>query len=117
MKIVIPVDLDKQTIVKRTGQAPYFAIYEDEKFIQVIENAHGHSNTHDSHGHKEDKEHVSGHKKDVQILVGNDVILVQMLGEHMREALESIDLKIKKIRQKDGSTAQEAVKNFLENKI
>jgi hypothetical protein len=39
------------------------------------------------------------------------------VGEHMQEALHSLDIKIKKIRKKDGDTAQEAVKNFLENNI
>jgi len=33
MKIVIPVDKDRQTIFKRTGRAPLFAIYENNKFI------------------------------------------------------------------------------------
>jgi len=117
MKIVIPVDTDKQTIVKRTGQTPFFAIYEDEKFVKVIGNGHGdghhHDHTHDAHGHKDDEEHVAGHKKDVMALAGNDVILVRMVGEHMREALESIGLKVKKIREKDGLSADEAIKSFL----
>jgi predicted Fe-Mo cluster-binding NifX family protein len=117
MKIVIPVDNDKQTIFKRTGQAPFFAVYEDEKFINVVKNGHGEGehghHTHDEHGHKDDEDHVAGHRKDLLALQGNDVILVQMIGEHMREALESLNLKIKKIRQKDGVTADEVIQNFL----
>lgn len=123
MKIVIPVDTDKKTIVKRTGQAPFFAIYEDDRLIEVVGNGHGegnhgegehhHHHTHDAHGHKEDEEHVAGHKKDVMALAGNDVILVRMIGEHMREAIESLGLKVKKIREKDGLSADEALKSFL----
>ena len=36
MKIAIAVDENKQTIVKRTGQAPFFAIYEDENILEYI---------------------------------------------------------------------------------
>jgi len=35
----------------------------------------------------------------------------------MKEALESIGLKVKKIRQKHGTTADEVVKNFLAGNI
>jgi len=125
MKIVLAVDVDKQTVVKRTGHAPFFVVYEDEKLIQVIENGHGkgegghhdhkHEETH-QHSNETHDEHVGGHKKDIAALAGNDIILVQAIGEHMKEALDSIGLKVKKIRKKDGETAEEVVKNFLENK-
>jgi len=36
MKIAIAVDENKQTIVKRTVQAPFFAIYEDENILEYI---------------------------------------------------------------------------------
>ena len=42
MKIVIAVESDKQTVEKRTGQAAFFAIYEDAKVIEFIQNSHGH---------------------------------------------------------------------------
>jgi hypothetical protein len=35
----------------------------------------------------------------------------------MREALESVGLRVKKIRQKHGATADEVVKNFLAGNI
>ena len=38
MKIVLAVDEDKQTIVKRTGQSAYFAIYEDATLIDLVPN-------------------------------------------------------------------------------
>jgi predicted Fe-Mo cluster-binding NifX family protein len=119
MKIAVPVDSDKVTIFKRTGQAPFFAIFQDGVFETTIANAHGKEghNHHDhEHGHEhaeDDIEHLSHHKKDVAGLVGCDVILVQMVGEHMREAIESLNIKIKKIREKDGHIASEVVKNFL----
>ncbi len=108
MKIVLAVDKDKQTIVKRTGQAPFFVIYEDDKIVKYIENSH-------HHNHKDMDENE--HKKDVEPLKGCDVFLVQAIGENMKEAINSIGLDIKKIRQKDGLTSDEVVKNFLVGNI
>lgn len=122
MKIVLAVDEDKQTIVKRTGQSAYFAIYEDEKLIECVPNKHhdgGHHahREHEHHHSGSEQEHTNSHKKDVERLKGCDVILVQAVGENMKEALESVGLEIKKIRQKHGITADEVVKNFLAGEI
>jgi len=126
MKIVVAVDEDKKTVVKKTGQAAFFAIYEDEKVVDFIANHHGegnhgkgnpqgeaHHKHEDSHEGMEHDEHTNEHKKDVLGLKDCDVILVQAVGGNMKEALESIGLKVKKIRKKDGITADEVVKNFL----
>ncbi|MEO1937345.1 MAG: NifB/NifX family molybdenum-iron cluster-binding protein [Sulfurimonas sp.] len=124
MKIVLAVDEDKKTIVTRTGQSAYFAIYEDDKFVDLIPNkhhdgghhAHRHNHEHD-HGGMGHEAHTNSHRKDVEALQGCDIILVRAVGENMREALESIGLKIKKIRKKDGENADEVVKNFLAGNI
>jgi len=124
MKIVLAVDEDKQTIVKRTGQSAYFAIYEDDKLVELVPNkhhdgghhAHRHNESHDHEGLSHD-EHTNSHRKDVEALQGCDIILVQAVGENMREALESVGLRVKKIRQKHGATADEVVKNFLAGNI
>jgi predicted Fe-Mo cluster-binding NifX family protein len=119
MKIVLAVDEDKKTIITRTGQAAYFVIYEDEKLIKTIPNNHhkhhGNSKGH-NHKHLNHHEHTNEHKKDVLALKGCDVFLARAIGENMKEALESIGLKVKKIRKKDGLTADEVVKNFLNDK-
>ena len=126
MKIVVAVDTDKKTIVKKTGQAAYFAIFENDKVINFIKNYHGEGNhgkgnpqgeAHHKHQHMQDNEHTNEHKIGAEKLKGCDIILVQAVGENMREALESIGLKIKKIRKKDGVTADEVIQNFLNNKI
>ncbi|UCN01318.1 hypothetical protein LCX93_05215 [Sulfurimonas sp. SWIR-19] len=114
MKIVLAVDEDKQTIVKRTGQSAYFAIYNDDKLEGFVPNKH-HDGGH--HTHREHEEHTNSHRKDVEALKDCDIILVQAVGENMKEALESIGLKVKKIRQKHGKTAEEVVKNFLSGAI
>jgi len=62
-------------------------------------------------------EHTSSHKKDIAELKGCDIILVQAVGENMKDALVSFGITVKKIRKKDGITADEAVKNFLNNNI
>ena len=124
MKIVLAVDEDKKTIVKRTGQSVYFAIYEDDKLVDLVPNKHhdgGHHahREHEEHEHSEmgHEEHTNSHKKDVAALQGCDIILVQAIGENMKEALESVGLKIKKIRQKHGTTADEVIANFLNGNI
>ncbi len=122
MKIAVPVDTDKETIFKRTGHAPFFALYEDENLLSVVDNHHGKGEhgAHENHEHDEhesDEDHVAHHKKDISALQGCDVILVQAVGEHMQEALDSLNIKIKKIRKKDGLTANEAVQNFLNNNL
>jgi len=124
MKIVLAVDEDKKTIVKRTGQSAYFAIYEDDKLIDTIPNKH-HDGGHHSHRHNEEhnhsdmshQEHTSSHRKDVEPLKECDIILVRAVGENMKEALGSVGLKIKKIREKHGATADEVIKNFLDGNI
>jgi predicted Fe-Mo cluster-binding NifX family protein len=126
MKIAVPVDEDKSTIVKRTGHAAFFAIFENGVFVETVQNNHGngnhgegHSHEHadeNHHSHKEyesDEAHVKSHKKDISGIAGCDIILVQAIGEHMQEALKSMNIQVKKIRQKDGATAKEAVASFL----
>ena len=123
MKIVLAVDKDKQTIVKRTGRAAFFAIYEDENIFEFIENSHGYGEygegEHHKHSHEdmEHAEHTNEHKKDVAGLKGCDIFLLQAVGENMKEALESVGVEIKKVRKKDGITADEVVRNFLAGNI
>ncbi|MEA1982264.1 MAG: NifB/NifX family molybdenum-iron cluster-binding protein [Campylobacterota bacterium] len=124
MKIVVAVDEDKKTIVPRTGQSAFFAIYEDAKLIDIVANKHHdgghHAHTHNhehNHSYEEHEAHTNSHRKDVQSLQGCDVILVRRVGENMREALESVGLKIKKVREKHGENAEEIVKNFLDGNI
>ncbi len=126
MRIAVAVDNDKETIIKKTGQAVYFAIYEDEKVVEFIKNSHGEGNhgegnpvggAHHKHEHMQNDEHTSSHKKEILGLKGCDIILVQAVGENMKDALISLGISVKKIRKKDGVTADEAVKNFLNNNI
>ncbi|MEA2072818.1 MAG: NifB/NifX family molybdenum-iron cluster-binding protein [Campylobacterota bacterium] len=124
MKIVLAVDEDKKTIVARTGQSAYFAIYEDAKLLELVPNKHHdgghHTHTHNhehGHSHEEHEAHTNSHRKDVEGLKDCDIILVRRVGENMREALESVGLKIKKVREKHGDSADEVVKNFLEGNI
>ena len=120
MKIVVPVDNDKKTIFKRTGQAPYFNIYEDEKLVESVPNNHGggHGHKHDhSHSSDDSTEHLNQHKKDIDALKGCDIILVQALGEHMSEALESISLKTLKLRKDDGLSSDDVVQKYLNKEL
>lgn len=112
MKIAIPVEGENLKIVKRTGQAPFYALFNDTEFEKIVEapqSGHAH---HDHHG--DDEAHIKGHGKSLANLDGVELMLVRMIGEHMREATEREGITIKKIREKHGDFADEAVKNYLE---
>jgi len=111
MKIAVPVNTNEDTIFKRTGQAPLFAIFEDDKFIKTVPNKGSHN--HEEHENNDHQEHINEHLKDIQGLKGVDTILVQAMGPHMREALEMLNIKIVKIDKSYGNSAKEAVKKFI----
>ena len=114
MKIVVPVDHDKTSIVKRTGQAPFFAVFHDAKLEKLIENQHaagGHEHHHDEENHHHgEKNH---HRRDIQKFQDCDIILVRALGEQMQSALKSASIKTQKVSKYDGNQAQELVAKFL----
>ncbi|MDO8454229.1 MAG: NifB/NifX family molybdenum-iron cluster-binding protein [Sulfurimonas sp.] len=113
MKIVVPVDQDKQTIFKRTGRAPFFTIYENNLLLEIILNPHAASHADGEHHEEHSNKEENHHKHDIQALKGCDVILTQAVGEHMKEALQSIGLHIQKISSADGTTAMEVVEKFI----
>jgi predicted Fe-Mo cluster-binding NifX family protein len=112
MKIAVPVEGENLLIVQRTGQAPYFALFNDAVLESVVPAAQKHEHHHE-HSHKDDDDHIAGHGKSLANLQECELMLVRMIGEHMREAVERAGMSIKKIRQKDGECADEAVKSFL----
>ena len=119
MKIAIPVEGENLKIVKRTGQAPFFALFDDGVFDTMVEapqsghDHHDHDEDHDHH-HGDDEAHVQGHGKSLANLEGVELMLVRMIGTHMQEAVKRSGIRIKKIREKHGEFADEAVKNFLQ---
>ena len=115
MKIAVPVEMDNLTIETRTGQAEFFAIFEDNKFIELRENPkHSHSHTHQNHN----EEHTNKHKNQVAVALNDvDVIIVRMVGEHMAEALEDANIEIVTVHQDDGEKADEVVKKYLEGEF
>jgi len=130
MKIAIPVEGENLKIVKRTGQAPYYALFDDTVFERIVEapqSGHAHDDRHDHHDHEEhgghhghhhaeDEEHIKGHGKSLSNLAGVEMMLVRMIGTHMKEAVDRAGITVKKIREKHGETADVAVKNYLEEK-
>lgn len=114
MKIAIPVEGDDLKIVKRTGQAPYFAIFEDTELERIVEAPQGHAHDHhEGHDHGGHEEHIGGHGKSLVNIADCDLMLVQAIGEHMSEAVKRVGITVKKIRQKDGEYANEAVASYL----
>lgn len=116
MRIAVPVEGESLKIVKRTGEAPFFAIFNENVFEKIVEaprSHHGHDDNHDHHNHLDDEEHVQNHGKSVEVIADCDTILVQAIGPHMKEAIEQQNIAIVKIRQKDGEYANDAVNNYL----
>ena len=112
MKIAIPVEGETLKIVKRTGQAPFFALFDDTIFDRIVEapqSGHAH---HDHNG--DDEKHIEGHGKSLGNLGGVELMLVQAIGTHMKAAVDRAGIAVKKIREKHGERADEAVKNYLE---
>ena len=111
MKIAVPVEMDDLTIETRTGQANFFAIFEDDKFLELRENPkHSHNHEHTEHS----QAHTNEHKNQVtSALYDVDVIIVRMVGENMAEALEDAGIEIVMVHQDDGEKADEVVKKYL----
>jgi predicted Fe-Mo cluster-binding NifX family protein len=117
MKIAIPVDKDKETIFKRTGRAPYFAIYDNGDLEKVIVNAHAASHEHAHHHEENSEEEVRHHRQDILELEGCDIILAQAVGENMQKALQSLGITVEKISRADGTEADEVMDKFLKNSL
>jgi predicted Fe-Mo cluster-binding NifX family protein len=116
VKIAVPVEGENLKIVKRTGQAPFFALFDDAELSGIVEAPQGHA--HDEHDHDEDhgddEEHIKGHGKSLANLEGVELLLVQAIGTHMKAAVDRAGIAVKKLRQRDGECADEAVRNFLQ---
>jgi len=116
MKIAVPVEGQNLKIVKRTGQAPFFALFDGADFDRIVEapSGHAHDDHDDHHDHGDDEEHIEGHGKSLANLEGVELMLVQAIGPHMQKAVDRAGITVKKIREKHGEFAGEAVKNYLE---
>lgn len=120
MKIIVPVDTDKSTIYKRTGRAPFYAIYEENSPTLYIENEHGqgdHNHDHDEEDHHHHEGEGNHHRKDVAKLEGCGVILAQAVGPQMKEALETMKIDIVKLSKYDGEKADDVVAKYLTNTL
>ncbi|RUM55748.1 MAG: dinitrogenase iron-molybdenum cofactor [Nautilia sp.] len=120
MKLAIPVSGEDLEIFERTGQAPFFAVFEDDKFLELRENPkHSHSHTeHDEHHHGHGADHTNEHKHQVSKAIPDvDKILVRRVGPNMQEALKEANIEIVKIRKKHGDKADEVVKLYLKGEL
>ena len=143
-KIAVAVKDENLEIFVRVGRAPWFAIFEDGKFVELRPNKHAASHDHEGghhgggqghgkglggghgggHHHDHDHDHgameaysaeeVALHRKDLENLSDVDVILVRAIGPNMKEALELHGIEIVKMRKSDGTTAKEFVGKYLQ---
>jgi predicted Fe-Mo cluster-binding NifX family protein len=128
-KIAVGVHGKDMEIFVRVGRAPWFAIFEESKFVELRPNNHASSHDHEGghhgggHGHGHSHKHepteahspqeVELHRKDLENLSDIDVILVRAIGPNMKEALELNDIEIVKMRKSDGNTAEELIQKYL----
>ena len=135
MKIAVAVHDKDLEIFVRVGRAPWFAIFEEGKFVELRPNKHAASHDHEGghhgggHGHgggrghhhehahaeEHSPEEVELHRKDLENLSDVDVILVRAMGPNMKEALELHGIEIVKMRKKDGEKASELVEKYLQS--
>ena len=123
MKIAVPVEDKELRVAKRVGRAPYFAIFEDGKFIELRENLHSktHHHTHGRGKHKEEEgfeeyseAEVKKQREDLKNIADVNKMYVRAVGPNMKEALESIGIEVVRTRKKDGEFAGEII-SFLGN--
>jgi len=120
MKIAVPVVGENLTIFKRTGRAPYFAIFEydgdDIKFLELRENPHAKAH---HHHHKEAHidEEINHHQKHLrEINLGECKYLVcAMLGPNMRDAVQNEGIEAIIIKGIDGENALEVLKEIKDS--
>lgn len=120
MKLAVPVFDEGLEIFERIGQAPFFAIFEDDKFLELRENPkHSHSHDeHDEHHNHSTVEHTNEHKHQVEKAIPDvDKVLVRRVGSNMQEALKEANIEIVKIRKKHGDKADEVVNLYLKGDL
>jgi predicted Fe-Mo cluster-binding NifX family protein len=94
MKVAIPT-LDKETIFARTGQSPYFMIFEING--KEYENVDLRENHHEEHD--ETVEHT--HADLVEKISDCRYILLNNVGKHLKHDLDEGGIKIVKTKEKN----------------
>jgi len=121
MKIAVPVEGENLTIFKRTGRAPYFAIFEfdgnDIKFLELRENPHAKEHHHHHHKEAHTDEEINHHQKHLrEINLGECKYLVcPMLGPNMRDAVKNEGIEAIIIKGIDGKNALEVLKEVKDS--
>ncbi len=97
MKIAIPTN-DRKTVAKRTGRCEEFAVYEISE--NKITNTEYRENNHDhNHDHAEGEEHEHSHDDIMQLLSDVDLMVVNMIGKHMKHDLEESKMEYQKTKE------------------
>ncbi|AHF97946.1 MAG: NifB/NifX family molybdenum-iron cluster-binding protein [Desulfurella sp.] len=111
MKIAVPVKDNSLEIFPRTGQAPYFAIFNDSKFSHLVKNT---IEEHDEENASID--HVEFHRKQVEALGDIDAVLVLKIGKHIKQALEEKNIQIIEFPNSNFKNAKDLIEAYFNNK-
>ncbi len=109
MNVAIPTN-DEQNIAERTGRAKGFLIYEIDgqnyKRIDFRENPHKHHD-HDDHDHG-----THSHEDVMQVLSDCDYIIINKVGKHFKQDLDSANINFFKTKV---SNIENALDEFIKN--
>lgn len=112
MKIAIPVKDKNLEIYPRTGKAPYFAIFNDSSFSHLVKNI--------AEEHEDETnpsiDHVEFHRKQVEALGNVDVVLVVLIGKHIKKAFEEKNIQVIEFPQNNFKNAKELIQAYLDKK-
>ena len=99
MKIAIPTN-DRVSITKRTGRTKEFAVYEIANGAVINTQYHTNPHTHEDHNH-DHGEHTHSHAEITDLLSDCDLMVVQMVGNHMKRDLDAGALKYEITKETD----------------
>ncbi len=112
MKIAVPVKDETLEIFPRTGKAPYFAIFIDNKFSHLVKNLVEENEDENDPS----KDHIEFHRKQVELLGNIDAVAVVLIGKHIRKAFEEKNIQIIEFSQNNFKNAKELVQSYINNK-
>ena len=116
MRVAIPVAGESLEVFERTGQAPFFAVFDikDDKSFELVEMRANQKHHHIHNDEVEnDNEHLNEHINQVKFISDCDYIFVKRVGKHMKEALDTQNIEVKKFKKDDGVTAIDYLNKFI----
>ena len=118
MRVAIPVGGEDLVVYRRTGRAPFFAVFdikeEDISLVEIRRNPHSEREDHHDEEEEDFEESVRLHERDLSVIDDCDYMIVSAVGKHFKEALRRKGIKVAKVSYGKGATAYDFIKEFLQ---